>query len=365
MSSPDPAPTGEHALLSAALARHVRRRAALGIRRLPAPGDLPDLPAPSPAAATPVDPAPAPPPTEPVRPDRAEAESQPSRQAAPARPSGPAVEKAPQQATSQAEPPAAPAPSPDPAPDLARAPKPAPAPSPAPAAQTQPPAPAAPEPTASAPPAMPPPPAGVLSADEIRARAAAVAGLAAAAPDLVALEAAVAGCTACGLCATRTKTVFQDGEGSRSVLFLGEAPGEQEDRTGVPFVGPAGQLLTDIIEKGMGLERREVSIANVLKCRPPGNRDPSPAEKAICKGWLRRQIELLDPRILVPLGKHASGTILRSEESMGRMRGRHERGTRIVIPTYHPSYLLRTPAMKKETWKDVQLVMAELGLPPS
>ena len=211
--------------------------------------------------------------------------------------------------------------------------------------------------------AMPPPPAGDLGREEVQARAAAVRALAQATSDLDELEAQVASCTACGLCAKRTRTVFADGEGTRSLLFLGEAPGEQEDRSGTPFVGPAGQLLTDIIEKGMGIRRAEVSVANILKCRPPGNRDPSPAEKAICTGWLERQIELLDPRVIVPLGRHASQFMLGGEDSMGRMRAAvHERKNRKIVPTYHPSYLLRTPGAKRDCWADIQLAMAELGI---
>src|SRR5205085_11249696 len=136
-----------------------------------------------------------------------------------------------------------------------------------------------------------------------------------------------------------TQTVFMDGRGARRVLVVGEAPGADEDRTGVPFVGRAGQLLTDIITKGMGLARDEVWIANVLKCRPPDNRDPTPAEKTTCTPWLDRQIELLDPEVIIPLGRHAAMHILKVEASMGAMRQRvHTVGGRKVVPTYHPSY---------------------------
>ena len=175
----------------------------------------------------------------------------------------------------------------------------------------------------------------------------------------------VAECTACGLCRTRTQTVFSDGDGRAGVMFVGEAPGEQEDLTGVPFVGPAGKLLSDIITKGMGLAREQVYIANVLKCRPPGNRDPSELEKIVCTGWLDRQIELVNPRVIVPLGRHAACHVLGVERSMGALRGRvHERGGRKVVPTYHPAYLLRSPGMKRACWEDIQLAMRELGLPP-
>jgi DNA polymerase len=177
------------------------------------------------------------------------------------------------------------------------------------------------------------------------------------------LRAAVARCEACDLCRTRTQTVFMDGEGTTGVLFVGEAPGADEDRTGVPFVGRAGQLLTDIITKGMGIPRAGVHIANVLKCRPPDNREPTAPEKETCTPWLDRQVALTDPKVIVPLGRHAAMHILQIVASMGAMRGRvHERGGRKVIPTFHPAYLLRSPGEKKECWKDIQLVMNEIGL---
>lgn len=189
--------------------------------------------------------------------------------------------------------------------------------------------------------------------------------LAAACTDLASLRSAVAACRACALCATRTQTVFADGSERPRVLFVGEAPGADEDAQGVPFVGRAGRLLTDIITKGMGMAREDVAIANVLKCRPPENRDPSLEEKRLCGGWLERQIELLDPEVIVPLGRHAAGYVLQSDAPMGRMRGRvHRAGGRKVVPTYHPAYLLRSPHMKKACWEDIQLALAELGLKP-
>ena len=227
---------------------------------------------------------------------------------------------------------------------------------------------------AEAPKAAPRPSTAPLGA-ELTSRAEANRELAAAAPTLEALRSCVAECTACALAKTRTQTVFADGEagGTRParVLFVGEAPGQHEDEQGIPFVGRAGELLTAIIEKGMGLDRREVVIANVLKCRPPGNRDPSPEEKALCTPFLDRQIELVDPEVVIPLGRHAAQHILHSTESMGRLRGRVHRpgpaagalGGRVVIPTFHPAYLLRSPSHKKECWADIQLAMAELGLP--
>ncbi|MBM3987232.1 MAG: uracil-DNA glycosylase, partial [Planctomycetes bacterium] len=168
---------------------------------------------------------------------------------------------------------------------------------------------------------------------------------------------------------TRTQTVFADGPERAQVLFIGEAPGENEDRQGVPFVGEAGKLLTDIIEKGMGVPRSQVVIANVLKCRPPENRDPSAEETRACTPWLDRQVELVNPKVLIPLGKHASNHVLGLAgpqlRSMGSLRERvHERGGRSIVPTFHPSYLLRTPEAKKDCWKDIQLAMGLLGLAP-
>jgi DNA polymerase len=194
--------------------------------------------------------------------------------------------------------------------------------------------------------------------------AADVRAQAAAAPDLATLRACVSHCEACGLSKTRTQTVFMDGQGTRKLMFVGEAPGADEDRQGVPFVGRAGQLLTEIITKGMGISRDEVTIANVLKCRPPENREPTPAEKATCTPWLDRQIELVDPTVIVPLGRHAAMHVLRVEASMGAMRARvHALGGRQIVPTYHPAYLLRSPGEKKECWKDIQLAMGVLGMP--
>lgn len=189
---------------------------------------------------------------------------------------------------------------------------------------------------------------------------------AAAAGTLEELRDVVSRCEACSLCQTRTQTVFMDGAASRGVMFVGEAPGADEDRTGVPFVGRSGQLLTDIITKGMGIPRPEVAIANVLKCRPPENRDPTPAEKTICTPWLDRQIALVDPRVIIPLGRHAANHLLGTvDATMGALRQKiHDKGGRKIVPTFHPSYLLRSPGEKKECWKDIQLAMGILGLDP-
>jgi DNA polymerase len=146
-------------------------------------------------------------------------------------------------------------------------------------------------------------------------------------------------------------------------MFVGEAPGADEDATGVPFVGRAGQLLTKMIESGMGLARSDVYIANVLKCRPPGNRNPEPAEIASCRPYLDAQIALVKPSVLVALGKFASQFLLETDEPISRLRGRwgSRRGIP-VMPTYHPSFLLRQPEKKKEAWEDLQQVLRKLGL---
>ena len=179
------------------------------------------------------------------------------------------------------------------------------------------------------------------------------------------LHRATRSCTACELCQSRSQVVFADG-GARpgGIFFVGEAPGAEEDRQGIPFVGPSGQLLTDIIEKGMGMARNQVTIANVLKCRPPGNRDPKPAEKALCTPFLDRQIELVDPAVLIPLGTHAAQHLLQTDAKISSLRGRvHDRGGRKVVPTFHPAFLLRNPGRKRDCWQDIQLAMKTAGLP--
>jgi len=178
---------------------------------------------------------------------------------------------------------------------------------------------------------------------------------------LAALAEVVSGCRKCGLCETRTQTVFSDGNGSSGMVFVGEAPGFHEDQQGVPFVGAAGQLLTDIIEKGMKLRRQDVYICNVLKCRPPDNRDPSPEEKRQCEPYLVRQLELIKPKVICALGGHAAKTLLKTEESTGKLRGKwHFYHGIPVRVTFHPAYLLRTPADKRKTWEDIQEVMKVL-----
>ena len=183
---------------------------------------------------------------------------------------------------------------------------------------------------------------------------------------LAALAAEVAACTRCPLLAsTRTQTVFGTGSPTARLMFVGEAPGADEDRTGVPFVGRAGVLLTDMITKGMGLARDDVYIANVLKSRPPENRNPLPDEAANCLPFLERQLAIVRPEFLCLLGKVAASTLLETALPIGRLRGRWHRYRGIpAIVTYHPAYLLRNPASKKEAWDDLQLLMRAMGLTP-
>ncbi len=175
----------------------------------------------------------------------------------------------------------------------------------------------------------------------------------------------VAGCTKCGLSRTRTQTVFSDGSAEARILFVGEAPGADEDAQGVPFVGRAGQLLTRMIEDGMGLPRKDVYICNVLKCRPPDNRNPEPAEIAACRGYLEAQIGTVRPDAIVALGKFAAQFLLETEEGIMRLRGKWGSWRGIpVMPTYHPSFLLRQPDKKREAWEDLLRVLERVGLPP-
>ena len=181
------------------------------------------------------------------------------------------------------------------------------------------------------------------------------------ASDLNALREIVAECRRCTLCESRTQTVFADGNETAELVFVGEAPGEQEDLQGFPFVGRAGQLLTDIIEKGMKMQREDVYICNVLKCRPPQNRDPLPEEKKECEPYLVRQLELIRPKVIVALGAHAAKTLLRTDDATGKMRGKWHfyHGIPLRV-TYHPAYLLRSPGEKRKTWEDIQEVMKVL-----
>jgi len=177
------------------------------------------------------------------------------------------------------------------------------------------------------------------------------------------LRGEVAACTRCAeLAAGRTQTVFGTGRPDARLVFFGEAPGADEDASGLPFVGRAGQLLTKIIE-ACTLSRDDVYIMNVLKCRPPGNRAPLPEEVAHCRQFFERQLGIIRPEFICCLGASAARALLQTEEAIGRLRGRwFTFGVAQVICTYHPSYLLRNPAAKREVWEDMKLLMARMGL---
>ena len=164
-------------------------------------------------------------------------------------------------------------------------------------------------------------------------------------------------CMRCKLCSLgRSQIVFGVGHPKARLMFVGEAPGEDEDRKGEPFVGRAGQLLTKIIE-AIGLSREQVYIANVIKCRPPANRNPEPDEVATCEPFLFRQIDVIQPKVIVPLGKFAAQSLLKTMDPITRLRGRQfdYRGA-VLIPTFHPAYLLRNPSAKREVWDDMKKV---------
>jgi DNA polymerase len=188
--------------------------------------------------------------------------------------------------------------------------------------------------------------------------------------DWPALRAAVAGCRACGLCESRRQTVFGIGHERAHCMIVGEAPGAQEDLAGEPFVGPAGQLL-DRMLAALGLTRsaadadRQVFIANTLKCRPPSNRNPSAEELAACQPFLERQVALVQPRVILAMGRFAVQSLLGSDEPVGRLRGRvhHWHGVPLIV-TYHPAYLLRQPADKARAWDDLCLAASCLEAPP-
>ncbi len=181
--------------------------------------------------------------------------------------------------------------------------------------------------------------------------------------DWPALEQAVASCRACGLCQRRTNTVFGVGDRNADVMFIGEGPGADEDRKGEPFVGRAGQLLNRMLAAA-GFVRQQVYIANIVKCRPPNNRDPNVDEAAACRSYLDRQIALVQPRLIVCLGRVPSSNLLNTTESIGRLRGRLHRygsaGTPLLV-TYHPSYYLRSPDQKAKGWQDLQRMLELLG----
>ncbi len=170
----------------------------------------------------------------------------------------------------------------------------------------------------------------------------------------------VAVCRLCRLCETRNRTVFGAGDAATDLLFIGEGPGAEEDKQGLPFVGRAGELLNKIIQ-AIGKTREQVYIANIVKCRPPGNRDPQPDEVAACRPYLAEQIGLIQPAVIVALGRIAAQTLLGNDTPIGRLRGRWY--TVLGVPTmvtYHPAALLRNPALKRPTWEDMQQVRDRL-----
>jgi uracil-DNA glycosylase len=180
---------------------------------------------------------------------------------------------------------------------------------------------------------------------------------------LKAIQDDIGDCTRCPLAyAGRRKIVFADGDPGARLMFVGEGPGADEDTSGVPFVGKAGQLLNNMIN-AMGLKREEVYIANIVKCRPPANRAPEPVEANTCTQFLVRQMDVVQPQVVVALGATAATYLLGVKQSLAGLRGRWHscRGAKLAV-TYHPAFLLRDPRMKGEAWKDLQMVMAELGL---
>lgn len=189
------------------------------------------------------------------------------------------------------------------------------------------------------------------------------------AESLAAIRSDLGDCVRCPLHAQgRQQIVFGAGAPRAELVFVGEAPGADEDAQGVPFIGRAGQLLTDMIQKGMGLDRSQVYICNVIKCRPPNNRTPLPEECAVCSPFLLRQIAAIRPKLIIALGAVAAQNLLHYRGSLASVRGRvHQaelggwRGA--IVVTYHPAFLLRDPSQKREAWKDLQLAMATLGVP--
>ena len=199
----------------------------------------------------------------------------------------------------------------------------------------------------------------VPSAAAVEERARTIAGM-----DWAELKADVKKCTLCGLRAGCTQTVFGVGDESARWMIVGEAPGADEDRQGEPFVGRAGQLLNSMIG-AMGMKRGQVYIANILKCRPPNNRDPKPEEAELCRPYLERQIALIKPKIILAVGRIAAQNLLRTDVTIGRLRGTvHKLGDTPVVVTYHPAYLLRSPGEKRKSWDDLKLAMhTAKGLP--
>ncbi len=180
--------------------------------------------------------------------------------------------------------------------------------------------------------------------------------------DLRCIQGEVEICARCGLSATRNHIVYGEGNEGARLVFVGEGPGYEEDKQGRPFVGPAGQLLTKIIQ-AMGLDREDVYICNIIKCRPPGNRNPEPEEIDACLPFLERQLSAIRPDFICALGAFAARTLLKKDLSISRLRGRlHSSGNIRILPTYHPAYLLRNPDRKRDVWEDIKILMREMGL---
>ncbi len=205
---------------------------------------------------------------------------------------------------------------------------------------------------------LPEPASGFSPADEKRpAGMAAQAG----AHSLEELGVMLKDCTRCGLSRTRSKVVIGRGNPRARLVFVGEAPGQQEDQQGQPFVGEAGRLLDRIIQ-AMGLTSDEVYICNVIKCRPPGNRDPEPEEIATCEPFLQQQLALIRPQVIVALGRFSAQTLLATSRPISKLRGSwHQYAGICLMPTFHPAYLLRSPAEKKRVWQDMKQVMQRLS----
>jgi len=170
-------------------------------------------------------------------------------------------------------------------------------------------------------------------------------------------------CTRCKLYGGRTNIVFGEGNPKAVLVFVGEGPGQEEDQQGRPFVGAAGQLLTDIIVKGMKVKREDVYICNIVKCRPPDNRNPDPDEIEACEPFLKKQLSAINPAVIVALGNTAVKTLLKTPEGITSLRGKWQTYQGIpLMPTFHPAYLLRNPSGKKLVWEDIQQVMKKLGM---
>jgi DNA polymerase len=176
--------------------------------------------------------------------------------------------------------------------------------------------------------------------------------------DWSALQSTVSSCTACALHESRTNTVFGIGDHHAQVMVIGEAPGADEDKQGEPFVGPAGQLLNNML-LAIGYKREKVYIANILKCRPPGNRDPQPEEVSQCESYLKRQIAMVKPKVILAVGRIAAHNLLKVETPIGKMRGKlYQYGDTPVVVTYHPAYLLRKLSEKAKSWDDLRLALS-------